>query len=355
MKHERFFSNIRHLDIDLTISSDISKLLLEYDTVLDKHILLKDNEMVSVAGKKIIENRTSSKIDYYYELLRIYYVNYKKTKDQFKTNNIQLKKDCMKFIKDNNITIVYNDDSSRDKTTPTNQNKTNPTTDPTTDQDKTDSTTDPTADQDKQYQSKRDEQSKREQKRQEQAKQKQEKQEQQKVLEIMNDMKQTGNYDKWAIVLYENSNNNKYDNHDDINNKNKRTAEFWKKIYKIICLFTHPDKTQSPVLHYLFSLALTKYQKGQHYYLIFIMKILEIDKYLSKKYRNLEQKHTKKYVQTVNEFENTLTEFWEKRMYYVKCPVYNYNTMSEINKIKVVKFCLTKNMLEFRKYSAKKL
>jgi hypothetical protein len=146
MKHERFFSNIRHLDIDLTISSDISKLLLEYDTVLDKHILLKDNEMVSVAGKKIIENRTSSKIDYYYELLRIYYVNYKKTKDQFKTNNIQLKKDCMKFIKDNNITIVYNDDSSRDKTTPTNQNKTNPTTDPTTDQDKTDSTTDPTAD-----------------------------------------------------------------------------------------------------------------------------------------------------------------------------------------------------------------
>ena len=38
-------------------------------------------------------------------------------------------------------------------------------------------------------------------------------------------------------------------------------------------------------------------------------------------------------------------------MYYVKCPVYNYAKMNEQNKEKLVKFCLTNNMLEFNKYS----
>ena len=63
------------------------------------------------------------------------------------------------------------------------------------------------------------------------------------------------------------------------------------------------------------------------------------------------KKHKKKYEAYIDELNNRISYFWNARMYYVKCPVYNYTKMNEQNKKKIIKFCLTNNMLEFKKYS----
>ena len=96
-KHTQFFKTINKLGIECTNIGDeneldISKLLLEYDTVLPKHILLKDNEKISQHGKELIRKKTNNDIDYYFELLRIYYVNYIKAQEQFDINNKTIKK-----------------------------------------------------------------------------------------------------------------------------------------------------------------------------------------------------------------------------------------------------------------------
>ena len=72
-------------------------------------IILEDDQKILNEGKKLIRSKTKSELDYYFELLRIYYVNYKKTQKMFIENNTVLKEDCMKFIKKNNIKISYKD------------------------------------------------------------------------------------------------------------------------------------------------------------------------------------------------------------------------------------------------------
>ena len=67
--------------------------------------------------------------------------------------------------------------------------------------------------------------------------------------------------------------------------------------------------------------------------------------------RQVMKKHKKKYEAYIDELNNRISYLWNARMYYVKCPVYNYAKMNEQNKEKLVKFCLTNNMLEFNKYS----
>ena len=122
-------------------------------------------------------------------------------------------------------------------------------------------------------------------------------------------------------------------------------------MFRVISLYTHPDKTNREILHNLFRKVMRKYESGDNYYLIFIVKILGIDGGLSKKYKNFMKKHKKKYEAYIDELNNRISYLWNARMYYVKCPVYNYAKMNEQNKEKLVKFCLTNNMLEFNKYS----
>ena len=81
-----------------------------------------------------------------------------------------------------------------------------------------------------------------------------------------------------------------------------------------------------------------------------MLKILELEKHISKKYKNLERKQSKRYKQNIEELNQTLDLFWKKRMYYIKCPVYKYDKMNKENKEKLVKVCLSNNMLEFKKY-----
>ena len=102
-KLSRFFKNIDKIGADTNSSTmfDMSKLLLEYESVLGSHVILEEDQKISNEGKKIIRSRTKSELDYYFELLRIYYVNYKNSKKTFLENNVDLKADCMKFIKDN--------------------------------------------------------------------------------------------------------------------------------------------------------------------------------------------------------------------------------------------------------------
>ena len=108
-KLSQFFKNIDKIGIDTDSSTmfDMSKLLLEYETVLGGHVVLEEDQKISNEGKKLIRSRTKSELDYYFELLRIYYVNYKNSKKTFLENNVTLKAACMEFIKDNDIKVSY--------------------------------------------------------------------------------------------------------------------------------------------------------------------------------------------------------------------------------------------------------
>ena len=65
-----FFKKIEKIGLilDSSILFDMSKLLLEYKTVLGAHIVLEENQKISDEGKKIIRSRTHSELDYYFEL-----------------------------------------------------------------------------------------------------------------------------------------------------------------------------------------------------------------------------------------------------------------------------------------------
>ena len=68
-KLNEFFKKIEKIGIDpnSSILFDMSKLLLEYSTVLGAHVILEENQKISTEGKKIIRSRTKSEMDYYFE------------------------------------------------------------------------------------------------------------------------------------------------------------------------------------------------------------------------------------------------------------------------------------------------
>ena len=103
-KHKRFFSLLYKYK-----KFCISEFLLGLDTVFPKQVLFNTTEDLSPIGKDYLKHNTNCELDYYSELLRIYYVNYRKAKEHFKQNNTQFKQDCLNYIKDNNISVSYGD------------------------------------------------------------------------------------------------------------------------------------------------------------------------------------------------------------------------------------------------------
>ena len=124
-------------------------------------------------------------------------------------------------------------------------------------------------------------------------------------------------------------------------NINIKENNIWKKYIRYISLYTHPDKTSNEILHYFFEKSHKKYEKEKIYYLIFMLKILEIDNKIPIKY-----KHLKGYKSELNYHVMT---FVKKRHYYTKAPVYSYDTMNDMQKEQLIKFCLSNNMVEFKK------
>ena len=357
-KLSQFFKKLGKIGLETnsSVMFDMSKLLLEYDTVLGGHVLLEEDQKISNEGKKLIRSRTKSELDYYFELLRIYYVNYKNSKKTFLKNNINLKQDCMKFIKDNDIKVSYSDNrnnqsSGRGQGMGTGskrgaafgQREYIPKFEEDTDDDSNeeeDEQKDEKKDEkfdekcDEKTDKKKENPSKKQQHIHKHSQQQSQKQEQ--PHEMLNK-------NKFALVLYDHTIKYK--------ERIQKTNDVWKKMFRVISLYTHPDKTNKEVLHNLFRKVMRKYEYGDNYYLIFIIKILGIDGYLSKKYKNFMKKHKKKYESYMDELNQRISYLWNARMYYIKCPVYKYDKMNEYNKNKLVKFCLTNNMLEFNKYS----
>ena len=358
----QFFKHVDKIGTDtkFSLSFDMSKLLLEYKTVLGAHVILENNQKMSKEGKKLIRSRTKTEIDYYFELLRIYYVNYKKTKRKFIENNEIFKKDCMKFIKDNGIKVRYPEVSEIgqkgkgcgntgfgcgkgwDKSF--GQNEYIPRFEEYTDDEVDDD--EENQDKEEENQDKEEENKDKEEENQDKEGDNQDKEgdnqdkEGIKFEEENQDMKIE---DRFAIMLYDHSNKYKERIH--------KPCDVWRKIYRVISLYTHPDKTNKEILHNLFRKVLRKYECGDNYFMIFIIKILGIDGLLKKQYKNFMKKHKKKYEAYIEELNNRISYFWNARTYYIKCPVYNYTKMNKENKIKLVKICLSNNMLEFKKYS----
>lgn len=320
MKHTRFFKLIRDLSIDILNYSNnnlrFQEFLLGLDTVLPKNVVLKDNEELSNNGKKLIKNKTHCELDYYFEILRIYYVNYELAKEQFEINNMKFKNDCLKFIKDNNIPVSYNNPgpSTRcggggGKSSQKTQTNTS---------------------------SKYSKQPKNDKKHDKKNKPN-------KSAPTHNSyIKNKEDYTKYAIVPYNYTNN--------IIKNEKKSSMIWKKLFRLISLYTHPDKTDNSLLQYLFGIVSKKYDEGKHYFLIFILKLLEIDHKLPKKYRNFEKKNKSRYNDYIKELDANAAELWNARMYFIRTPVYKYSDLNEDQKLRLVKTCLTKNIMEFKSY-----
>jgi len=343
-----FFKNIGKIGIDTNSSTmfDMSKLLLEYETVLGGHVVLEEDQKISNEGKKLIRSRTKSELDYYFELLRIYYVNYKNSKKTFLQNNVTLKAACMKFIKDNDIKVSYQERKGGSGTgmgakgtkgakgASFGQKEHIPKFEEDTD--------DENEDEEDKTEEKEDEKEDDEESNTEK-KQKQEQQPKKHTEHRQQHNPNNPEQNRFAIVPYDHTIKYKERIH--------KASDVWTKMFRVISLFTHPDKTKKEILHNLFRKVIRKYESGDNYYLNFIIKILGIDGALSKKYKNFMKKHKKKYESYIDELNNRISYLWNARMYYVKCPVYNYAKMNEQNKEKLVKFCLTNNMFEFNKYS----
>ena len=358
-KLSRFFKNIEKIGIDTrsSVMFDMSKLLLEYETVLGGHVVLEENQKISNEGKKLIRSRTKSELDYYFELLRIYYVNYKNSKNTFLENNVNLKADCMEFIKDNDIKVSYQERKSGStsgrgrgmgangaKGATFGQKEHIPKFEEDTDDENEDGEDKTEEKEEKTKEDKKEDETQKQKQKQKQNPQSKGKSEN-KQQNNQNNQNNPNNpeQNRFAIVPYDHTIKYKERIH--------KASDVWKKMFRVISLYTHPDKTKKEILHNLFRKVIRKYESGDNYYLIFIVKILGIDGALSKKYKNFMKKHKKKYEAYIYELNNRISYLWNARMYYVKCPVYNYAKMNEQNKEKLVKFCLTNNMLEFNKYS----
>ena len=352
-KLNTFFKNINKIGLDkrFSVLFDMSKLLLEYDTVLGGHVILEDDQRISNEGKKLIRSRTKSELDYYFELLRIYYVNYKNSKKQFTENNILLKQDCMKFIKNNDIKVSYSDDN---KTGSTGAKKTKRGPSAKSESKKKEyipkfkDNENESEDEDENEDEKENNTSgkhKSEENGKDSGKDsgKESGKESGKGREKYIDNMHVSDQNKYAIVPYDHTVKYK--------ERIRKFSDVWKKMIRVISLYTHPDKTNKELLHGLFRKVLKKYENGDNYYLIFIIKILGIEGGLNKKYKNFMKRHKKKHEAYIEELNNRISYLWNARMYYIKCPVYNYTKMDELNKEKLVKFCLTNNILEFNTYS----
>jgi hypothetical protein len=349
-KLSQFFKNIDKIGIDTDSSTmfDMSKLLLEYKTVLGSHVVLEENQKISNEGKKLIRSRTKSELDYYFELLRIYYVNYKNSKKSFLENNVNLKADCMKFIKDHDIKVSYKEGGAGTATA-TGRGRGMGGKEPTRaefgQQEHIPKFEEDTDDESGEEENKNKD-AKEEEKKEENEEPKDNKNQTKKQKQKQKQQSQKQNIpeqNRFAIVPYDHTIKYKERIH--------KASDVWKKMFRVISLYTHPDKTKKEILHNLFRKVLRKYESGDNDYLIFIVKILGIDGALSKKYKNFMKKHKKKYEAYIDELNNRISYLWNARIYYVKCPVYNYAKMNEQNKEKLVKFCLSNNMLEFNKYS----
>jgi len=338
-KHKQFFKLLHkipfkykgNLGVDENI--DISKLLLGFDTVLPHNIIFEDMDGLSQHGKRLIHTKTHNELDYYFELLRIYYVNYKRSKDQFIQNNITFKRDCMQFITDNDITITYNNLSNFSKSGKESTNGTDSTTDESNNFEE--DSDNPETPRNLETESNNDENEKDVKNS-----------ESEKVSEFETSNSISNNLEQYAIVPYQTlKTNNGFSG-----TTPKKSSVFWKRLFRLISLYTHPDKTRYNVLHYLFSLVSKKYEEGKNYFMIFIIKLLEIDHKLPKKYRNFEKKNKSRYNGYIKELNEKVEDLWQARLYFVKCPVYNYHKMTDVNKTKLIKICLTKNVLEFKPY-----
>lgn len=344
-KHKRFFSLLHKYK-----QFEISKFILELNTVFPKQVLFNVTEDLSPIGKEYLKNNTHCELDYYFELLRIYYVNYRKAKEHFKQNNTQFKQDCLNYIKDNNISVSYGDCEYEVKT---NGNSSYFSKKPGSESPSVNKSMGKNAnsgENDSETESKSETEFRNDFENESSKKNSDFENTSSKKQNEYGESYRDG-YGKYAIIPY---NNNDLELDFEIIPKNSRTSMFWKRLYRLISLYTHPDKTSNTKLHELFGLVSKKYEEGKYYFMIFIAKLLEIDHKLPKKYRNFEKKDKSRYKGYIQELDSKVDDLWRARLYFVKCPVYKYDIMSEVNKKKLVKVCLSRNMIQFNSYRKNK-
>ena len=76
-------------------------------------------------------------------------------------------------------------------------------------------------------------------------------------------------------------------------------------------LYTHPKIKE--ILHNLFRKVMQKYETGDNYYLIFVLKNFFF--FFNKKYKNF-MKNTKRNMSHIDELNNRISYLWNARMYY---------------------------------------
>ena len=109
----------------------------------------------------------------------------------------------------------------------------------------------------------------------------------------------------------------------------------FKKIYKRISLYTHPDKTTNKFLNYLFIESKNSLENKNYFILILISSILGIKKLkLHKKEKDLLNKDIQKII--------------NYRKQFIQNIVYLYDELSEQQRLQVVRNCIRNNCIDVK-------
>ena len=110
-------------------------------------------------------------------------------------------------------------------------------------------------------------------------------------------------------------------------------SKFFKKIYRKISVYTHPDKTNDKFLQQLFLLSKKSYQNKQYFMLVLISSILGITKYkLHNKEKSL--------------LNSDIEKIINNRKQLMKNIVYSYHKLSKLQQKKVIVNCLKNGILQ---------
>jgi len=88
--------------------NNIEDALLLYETQYNKIIYMKNSLTISEFDNKDMYSKSENAYMYYFNKIRIYYLNYIKSKERFIKNNAQLRTDTLEFIKTHNLEVEKN-------------------------------------------------------------------------------------------------------------------------------------------------------------------------------------------------------------------------------------------------------
>jgi len=272
---------------------NITDVLFLFETKYNKIIFMENSVIIDNKTDREIQLNSKNNYLYYFNKIRIYYLNYIKSKKIFIDNNNLLKKDVLSFIKTNNIGTT---EIKQPKSKINNIGRTRTS-----------------INLDSKNKSKFEDISENRNKSQ-------------------NSNSQNSNSGKKSKSFFEKFINN----FDKIVNKIHFVEnKFFRKLCKRISIYTHPDKTNDKFLNYLF-LESRKSLENNHYFLLILISVI------------LGITHFKLHNNEKTLLNKDIDKMINYRRQFIKNIVFNYDKLNKKQKNNVVINCIKNNIFNVK-------